>query len=111
MSVSATHVRSYMYAVSKTEAPVTKDKRNAGSEEINKQSNPNICGMEQPVTLETGRIQSPRRGIQMAFEGNSRGIPMKKREFRKKEPRKVWECLQKPTSGAPPSSPFIILIN
>ena len=44
------HVRSYMYAVSKTEAPVTKDKRNAGSEEINKQSNPNICGMGQPVT-------------------------------------------------------------
>ena len=44
------HVRSYMYAVSETEAPVTKDKRNAGSEEINKQSNPNICGMGQPVT-------------------------------------------------------------
>ena len=115
------HVRSYMYAVSKTEAPVTKDKRNAGSEEINKQSNPKICGMGQPVTLKNGmgqpvtlkngRIQNARRGIQMAFEGNSRGIQMKKGEFRKKEPRKVWECLQKPMTGAPPSSPFIILIS
>ena len=105
------HVRSYMYAVSKTEAPVTKNKRNASSEEINKQSNPKICGMGQPVTVKNGGIQNARRGIQMAFEGNSRGIQMKKGEFRKKEPRKVWECLQKPMTGAPPSSPFIILIS
>ena len=73
-----------MYAVSKTEVPVTKDKRNAGSEEISKQSNPNICGMGLPVTLEIGRIQSPRRGIQMAFEGNSKGNSNEKKGIQEK---------------------------
>ena len=90
-----------MYAVSKTEAPVTKDKRNAGSEEINKQSNPNICGMGQPVTLENGRIQSPRRGIQMAFEGNSTGIPMKKRNSGKRSPEKCGSVCKNPLVERP----------
>ena len=64
-----------MYAVSKTEAPVTKDKRNAGSEEINKQSNSNICGMGQPVTLENGRILWNGAAFDIRERENSESAP------------------------------------
>ena len=50
------------------------------------------------------------RGIQSEIEGNSRGILMKKREFRKMQLEKVLDCVQKSAFVAPPSLPIIILI-